>query len=440
MIPGVVQKNNNTDMGKLRLTFFIFILFSLFLPEGFAQVPVLAAATPASAKVSGKRLDRIDNVLKQYIDSGWIKGAVGFIARDGKVIYNKAFGMDDAENNRPMRTDVIFRIASQTKAITSVAVMILFEEGKFLLDDPISKYIPEFARPNVIEKFNPADSSFSTLPARREITIRDLLTHTSGLGYPSIGTPEMRAIYYKHRIPVGFVTDKLTLGNEMKRLATLPLQHQPGEKFTYGLNTDLLGYLVEKVSGMNLAQFFQQRIFTPLGMNDTYFYLPETKYARLATLYAEDKEKRAVKYNTPPAAVSADYPKQNGTYYSGGAGLNGTIHDYAIFLQMLLNGGIYNGQRILSRRTVELMTCNQIGDLFVGGVDKFGLGFQVTTERGQARTAVSEGSFSWAGYFGTTFWVDPKEGLVCLLYMQQSPISHNDIQNKFKVLVYQAVE
>src|SRR5688500_15506005 len=226
----------------------------------------------------------------------------------------------------------------------------------------------------------------------------------------------------------------------MKRLATLPLQHQPGEKFTYGLNTDLLGYLVEKVSGMSLNQFFQQRIFNPLGMNDTYFYLPANKHARLATLYAEDREKRAVKYTTPPAGVSVDYPKQQGTYYSGGAGLTGTIHDYAVFLQMLLNGGIYNGQRILSRRAVELMTSNQIGDLFVGGVDKFGLGFQVTTERGKARTAVTEGSFLWGGYFGTIYWVDPKEGLVCLLYMQQSPISHSDIQNKFKVLVYQAVE
>ena len=250
----------------------------------------------------------------------------------------------------------------------------------------------------------------------------------------------MKAIYAKNRIPVGFESDTLRLANEMKRLGGMPLQHQPGEKFTYGLNTDVLGYLVEKLSGMSLNDFFRQRIFNPLGMNDTYFYLPPSKHARLATLYTEDEERRAVRNTNSRQPVSTDYPKLHGTYFSGGAGLSGTIQDYAIFLQMLLNGGIYNSQRILSRRTVELMTSNQIGDLFIGGVDKFGLGFQVVTERGQARSALTAGSFLWGGYFGTTYWVDPTEGLVCLLYLQQSPISHSDIHNKFKVLVYQAVE
>jgi CubicO group peptidase (beta-lactamase class C family) len=425
-------------MLKAKYSVFFFLLFSTL--QAISQLPVLAPSTAAAAKMSEKRLQRIDAVIGQYIDSGWIKGAVGFIARDGKVVYNKAFGVDDDERNQSLRTDAIFRIASQTKAITSVALMTLFEEGKFLLDDPVSKYIPEFAKPKVIDQYNEKDTTYTTVPARREITIRDLLTHTSGVDYAAIGSARMRAIYAKHRIPVGFETDGLILGNEIRKLGSLPLQHQPGERFTYGLNTDIIGYLVEKLSGLPLDEYFRQRIFSPLGMTDTYFYLPESKYNRLATIYTEDENKKIVRYNRRSGAVTADYPKTKGTYFSGGAGLSSTIKDYAIFLQMLLNGGTYNGQRILARHTVELMTCNQIGDLFVSGVDKFGLGFQVTTERGHARTSLSEGSFSWGGYFGTTFWVDPKEGLVCLLFLQQSPLSHGDIQNKFKAMVYQAVD
>jgi CubicO group peptidase (beta-lactamase class C family) len=425
-------------MLKAKYSVFFFLLFSTL--QAISQLPVLAPSTAAAAKMSEKRLQRIDAVIGQYIDSGWIKGAVGFIARDGKVVYNKAFGVDDDERNQSLRTDAIFRIASQTKAITSVALMTLFEEGKFLLDDPVSKYIPEFAKPKVIDQYNEKDTTYTTVPARREITIRDLLTHTSGVDYAAIGSARMRAIYAKHRIPVGFETDGLILGNEIRKLGSLPLQHQPGERFTYGLNTDIIGYLVEKLSGLPLDEYFRQRIFSPLGMTDTYFYLPESKYNRLATIYTEDENKKIVRYNRRSGAVTADYPKTKGTYFSGGAGLSSTIKDYAIFLQMLLNGGMYNGQRILARHTVELMTCNQIGDLFVSGVDKFGLGFQVTTERGHARTSLSEGSFSWGGYFGTTFWVDPKEGLVCLLFLQQSPLSHGDIQNKFKAMVYQAVD
>ena len=423
----------------IKATLFLLIVLSHF-SHGFCQAPVFSTANPASAKFSDKRLERIDLLIRQYIDSGWIKGAVGFIARDGKVVYNKAFGTDDAERNQLLRTDAIFRIASQTKAITSVALMTLYEEGKFLLDDPISKYIAEFSKPTVVDQYNEKDTSFTTLPARREVTIRDLLTHTSGIDYALIGSQRMKAIYAKHKIPVGFVTDPLTLGNEIKKLAALPLQHHPGEKFTYGLNTDVLGYLVEVLSGVTLDKFFQQRIFSPLGMNDTYFYLPDSKVKRLTTLYTEDKERKITRYPAAQGSVSSDFPTLKGTYFSGGAGLSSTIKDYAVFLQMLLNGGIYNGQRILSRRTVELMTSNQIGDLLIGGVDKFGLGFQVTTERGQAKTALSEGSFSWGGYFGTSYWVDPKEKLVCLLFMQQSPMSHGEIQNKFKALVYQAVE
>ena len=243
------------DMKKIFLlqAIFLFVVVSL----SYSQPVDLKEATPGSAKVSEERLKRIDNMLQQTINDGWIAGAIGFIARDGKIIYNKSFGVNDLDLKTPMKTDDIFRIASQTKAITSVAVMMLFEEGKFLLDDPISKYILEFKNPRVLDKFNESDSSFTTLPAKREITIRDLLTHTSGIDYAGIGSRNMRAIYAKAGIPGGFGTDKMVLGDKMKALGKLPLVHQPGERFTYGLNVDVLGYLVEVLLRQWQAAEFQ---------------------------------------------------------------------------------------------------------------------------------------------------------------------------------------
>ena len=406
----------------------------LIIADSCTQTTVLQEASPLSVRVSGDRLIRIDKMLQQSIDSGWIAGAVGFIARDGKIVYDKSFGVNNIEAKTLMQKDDIFRIASQTKAITSVAVMMLFEEGKFLLDDPISKYIPEFANPGVLDKFNEKDSTYTTVPANREITIRDLLTHTSGIDYAGIGSGNMRAIYSKSGIPGGFGSDKIVLGDKIRALGKLPLIHQPGERFTYGLNVDVLGYLVEVLSGENLDNYFHRHIFEPLGMNDTYFYLPASKHDRLVKVIAEDKNHHLV--NAPGSFV--DYPLVKGTYYSGGAGLSSTIKDYAIFLQMLLNKGEYKGKRLLARRTVDLMTTNQIGDLNLGR-DKFGLGFEITTASGQERLGISEGSFSWGGYFATTYWADPKERLVCLLFLQQSPFSHSEIQDKFKALVYQAL-
>jgi len=420
---------------------FLSLLFSLIIVSASAQNNTLQPGHPILERFSPERLQRIDKLVQQYIDSGWIKGANAFIARDGKVVYDKAFGMADAENNIPMKTDEIFRIASQTKAITSVAVMMLFEEGKFLLDDPISKYIPSFAHPKVLAEFNPKDSSYTTINAKREVTIRDLITHTSGVDYAQIGSPNMQAIYAKAGIYAGFVSDKLLLGDAINKLGTLPLVHQPGERFTYSLGVDVLGYLVEKVSGKSLDQFFKERIFEPLGMNDTYFYLPESKYGRLVAVYTPDKQQHLIKWNADTFhGVSVDYPKVKGTYYAGGAGLSSTTKDYATFLQMLLNNGEYNGHRLLARHTVELMTSNQIGDLVVfGTADKFGLGFEVTTKAGQAKLGQTEGSFGWGGFFGTIYWVDPKEHLVCLFFAQESPYPHGELSDKFRVLVYSAL-
>ena len=416
---------------------FIFQVASLILILAFSctQTTELKETSPITVSVSGERLLRIDRMLQQGIDSGWIAGAVGFIARDGKIVYNKSFGVSNIEAKTPMRTDDIFRIASQTKAITSVAVMMLFEEGKFLLDDPISKYIPEFANLKVLDKFNEKDTTYTTVQANREVTIRDLLTHTSGIDYAGIGSDHMNAIYAKAGIPTGFVSEKINLGDKMRKLGRLPLVHQPGERFTYGLNVDVLGYLVEILSGETLDKYFQTHIFEPLGMNDTYFYLPASKYDRLVKVISEDKNHKLV--NTLSAFVN--YPLAEGTYYSGGAGLSSTIKDYATFLQMLLNRGEYNGKKLLARRTVELMTTNQIGDLNLGR-DKFGLGFEITTASGQAKMGISEGSFAWGGYFATTYWADPKERLVCLLFLQQSPFSHSEITDKFRAMVYQTLE
>ena len=402
--------------------------------------PVLQTATPESAGVSSERLKRIDLNINEWLNDGRMNGVVALIVRNGKIVYHKAFGYDDLEKRQPMKTDMIFRIASQTKAITSVAVMILYEEGKFLLDDPISKYIPEFAKPQVLNVFDEKDSSYTTMPAKREVTIRDLLTHTSGIGYSQIGSKESNAIYSKNNISAGLGVEKdRSLSISMKKLGTLPLMHQPGEKFTYGLNTDVLGYLIEVISGKSLAAFFQTRIFEPLGMKDTYFYLPAAKYNRLAHLYQE-KEKKLVssKEIDQNGKFILDYPLTEGTYYSGGAGLSSTTLDYAIFLQMLLNGGEYNGKRILARNTVRMMTMNQVGDTNMG-INKFGLGFGITTEKGSSILPTPEGVFEWGGAFSTTYWADPEEKLIGIIYRQLWGSTQRDIPNKYKVLVYQAL-
>lgn len=410
------------------------LVLGLFL-QSFAQSS-LVPSSPTLVNVSAERLNRVDALIQQSIDKKEIAGAVALIARNGKIVYNKALGFSNVESKTPLRTDNIFRIASQTKAITSVAVMMLFEEGKLLLDDPISKYIPSYSKPVVLDKFNATDSSYTTVPAKREVTIRDLLTHTSGIDYAVIGSPAFKAIYAKAGIPVGFEGGTLTLKEAMERLGKMPLAHQPGERFTYGLNTDLLGYLVEIISGKKLDSFFQERIFQPLGMKDTHFFLPTSKHSRLVPIYTFDSNNRLIKYERN-GVITADYPIRNSSYFSGGAGLSSTITDYAMFLQMLLNGGVYNGKRLLARRTVELMTSNQIAELNVR-TDKFGLGFQITSEQGQAKLGVSKGSFSWGGYFGTTYWVDPKEKIVALIFIQQSPL-RSDVHDKFRAAVYQSL-
>ena len=416
------------------------IFLCLLIESSFAQT--LKESSPETAGMSAERLKRIDNVLQEYIDKKWIAGASAIVAKNGKIIYYKAAGFNDVEKNIALKRDAIFRIASQTKAITSVAIMMLYEEGKFLLKDPVSKYIPEFDKQTVLDKFNEADTTYTTVPAKRSITIHDLLTHTSGIGYAQIGSREANAIYAKNGIVGGIGVGKILLSDKMKKLGSLPLLHQPGEQWTYGLNTDLLGYLVEVVSGMSLDEFFSKRIFVPLGMKDTYFYLPKEKHNRLAILYTENEQKQIVKapdhLNSNGDFVS-DYPNLAGTYFSGGGGLSSTAMDFAIFMQMLLNGGEYNGKRLLSRSTVTMMTVSQY-DKLNWPDNKMGLGFSIATEKSLASSPLSPGSFSWGGMFSSSYWIDPKEKIVAQLFLNQYPQSHGEIHDKFKVLVYQAIK
>ena len=406
-----------------------------------SKAPILKETLPAAAGMSAERLARIDELVKEYVDKKWIAGAAILVARNGKIVYYKGLGYDDIDKKTPMKKDAICRIASQTKAITTVAVMMLYEQGKILLNDPISKYIPEFKNPKVLDKFNPIDTTYTTVPAKREITIRDLLTHTSGIAYAQIGTKESNAIYYKAGVVGGIGVDKIRLADKMKILGGLPLMHQPGEKWTYGLNTDLLGYLVEVVSGMSLDEFLRKKIFEPLGMKDTYFYLPKEKRGRLATLYTEDSTKHIQKDGETfelNGTMYVNYPDMDGSYYSGGGGLSSTAYDYSIFMQMLLNGGEYNAKRILSRSTIRMMTANQIGDLDFGD-DKFGLGFGLYTDKSAAKNPPSAGTFYWGGMFSSSYWIDPKEKIIAQFFLQQFPNSHGEIHDKFKALVYQAI-
>jgi CubicO group peptidase (beta-lactamase class C family) len=402
---------------------------------------IMQLTTPEAAGFSSERLKRLDREMNEWAQKEWMNGGVALIIRNGNVAYYKAAGYNDLATKSAMQKEDIFRIASQTKAITSVAMMMLYEEGKFLLDDAVSKYIPAFKRQQVLDKFNAADTTYTTVPAKSEITIRQLFTHTSGLGYAQIGSREANAIYAKSNLTAGIGVQGDNLLDAMNRLGKLPLMHQPGEKWTYGLNSDLLGCLVEVISGMTLNDFFRTRIFEPLGMKDTYFQIPSEKAARLVNLYREDstgklKKPESKMLNGP---VGPDYPLNNSTYYSGGAGLSSTIYDYAVFLQMLLNGGTYNGKRLLSRNAVRIMTMNQIGELSLGGGEKFGLGFQIITEKTAGKTMANEGTFNWGGAFATSYWVDPKEKMVYLFYRQLQGSTHGDVVEKFRALVYQAI-
>lgn len=418
----------------------------LLLPVSTLGVALLLASAPAAAQImSGRppvspttvfhpaRLARLDSTLAQWVADRRIPGAAVLIVKDGHVVINKAYGVRDLGSKAPLRPDDLFRLASQTKAVTSLAVMMLWEEGRFGLDDPIGRYLPEFRTHAVLTKFNPADSSWEARPTPRRITIRQLLTHTSGLDYAQIGSEDMRAIYAKAGVTAG-IDDRGTLAQKMKVLGTLPLKAEPGERFIYSLSIDVLGRLVEVVSGQPLDQFFRTRIFAPLGMTDTDFALPPDRAARLVALHEERDGSLAVA-RARSLGGDPDWPTRRVTYFSGGSGLSGTTRDYARFLQLFLNGGALDGTRLLSRKTVEMMLTNQIGAL----QPNFGLGFAVETEQNDSRSPLTVGSFSWGGAFNTTYWADRKEQLIALIYTNVAN-STLPLGDTFKTLVYSALK
>ncbi len=393
----------------------------------------LPRVRPEVVGLSTQRLGRIGEVMQKYVDEGRLGGAVTLVARGGKVAYFQAFGTLDPATGAAMTTDAIFRIASQTKAVTSVAVMILFEEGKILLGDPISKYIPEFKTTTVaVPDGSKKGPGYKIVPAKRAITIRDLLTHTAGISY---GDGPAKALYKAAGLQGWFLADRPEgVGTYIKKLAALPFDAQPGEKFVYGYNSDILGYLVEVVSGMSLADFVRTRITEPLSMADTAFFLPEDKAARLSAVYGIGKEGKAERVSDPKDVAYCKGPR---TCYAGGAGLLSTAEDYARLLLMLQSGGEWGGVHILSPKTVELMTADHVGQLY--GNNGFGLGFWVTKEIGRNGEPGSVGAYGWGGAYHTTYWVDPAEKLVAVFMTQLLPATGSDAHAKFKALVYQSI-
>ena len=416
------------------------ILALVLLAIGPAVLPAQRPArrAPAPTAFSADRLARIDRLMQQYVDSGKIAGAVGLVLHNGNVVYQHAAGWSDLATHRAMTRATLFRVASQTKALTTVVILSLMEEGKLSVSDPVSRYIPGFAHTTVATR---SDTGRVIKPASRQITIRDLLTHTAGISY---GTDSLVAPLYSAQGlgPAAgwgwYTADKdEPICTTIERLATLPFVAQPGERWVYGYNTDILGCVAERASGMPLDELIRTRITGPLKMNDTFFFVPAAAAGRLATVYASDSTNHV--YRAP------DGPRGQGNYvtgprksFAGGAGLVSTAPDYARFLQMLLNGGELDGVRVLAPHTVDLMTHNQSGMLFdTTGANGFGFGFGIVQRYGTNGMA-SVGTFSWGGAYGSQYAVDPVEHLVIVFMINQLP-NRADIGGKFPTLVYQAL-
>lgn len=407
---------------------------TLLLALGLSNGP---AADPAALGFDPVRLQRLDGVIEREIEGGRLAGAVMIVKRDGQDVVLKGYGHFDKEAGIPMRPDAIFRIASMSKALTTVAALMLYEEGRFMLNDPVGKYIPEFAKSVVAvppPPGSPADVRYVTVPAKSQITIRQLMTHTAGLTYGDFAAIED---YKKAKLHGWYLMDHdETIGDAMKRLATLPLANQPGEAFDYGYGTDLLGYLVEVVSGMPLDRFVEERICRPLKMPDTGFFLPREKADRLAVVYGLEGGKLVRKEDSKRTDF-IDGPRK---LFSGGAGMYSTAGDYGRFLQMLLNGGELDGARLLSPRTVALMHENHTGDLFKSDTKAFGLGFWVNVDPGKLGELVGQGAYGWGSAYFPQYFVDPNERLVALLMCQLRPDGGNKLNQRFKYTIYQALK
>lgn len=423
----------------LRTVVFALVL-ALFVSVSVSRERAQAAtAKPESVGLSSVRLERIAAGVQGSVDRGEIAGAVTLVARHGQVVWLQASGKQDREKAKPMRTDSIFRICSMTKPIVTLAVMMLYEQGQFVLDDPISKYIPEFGDPKVL--VTQKDRKPYTIPAKQPITIRNLLTHTSGIGYN--WDPDLGPFYQEANIASGLLPVDVTIGENVKKLARLPLLFNPGERWNYGLNVDVLGYLIEIVSGKPLDQFLKESVFEPLGMHDTFFYVPQDKVDRLATAYTWYEGKGLSRFPEAPViegtfSYSADYPVRGPKkLFSGGAGLCSTASDYARFCQLMLDSGKLGKTQLISRKSVELMTHDQLGPKFPD--QEFGLGFGIGGVKTPLHELGSAGQYEWGGFFYTGFTVDPKEDMITVFMAQLHPGSPSTM-GEFHTLAYTALE
>jgi CubicO group peptidase (beta-lactamase class C family) len=421
------------------------VVFSFVASVASAQP--LPKATPESVGMSTDRLARMHAGMQALVDTHQVGGIVTLVARDGKMVDLQAYGFQDVDAKTPMKADSIFRIASMTKPITSVGVMMLFEEGRLALTDPVSKFIPSFREMKV--STGGAQGTEPTIaPARRPITIRDLLTHRSGLTYGFLDNAQVGNAYRSGGVSDGLTITDIPLAENVDRLARAPLVSQPGAEWHYSLSTDVLGRVIEVASGMPLDQFFQQRIFGPLHMTDTSFTVAEAKWPRFVNAYTGDGN-GGIRAMKEPEAFGNTYMspmtsyKTGKKYFSGGAGLTSTAQDYSRFAQMLLNGGVLDSVRLLGPKTVELMTTshtldlNMANTLVLGAGAEWGLGFKITSDVGATQLPGSVGMYGWSGIYGTFFWVDPKEKLVGVMMVQRYP--GPPAAAPFQSLTYQAV-
>lgn len=423
-------------MKKTRLSILsISLLVASVLVSPVSVASEFSRALPETVGMSPERLERLSQTFKKYVKDEKLPGSTILVARRGKIAYFETFGFRDLESKDPMEKDSIFRIASQSKAVISVGVMILQEEGKLLITDPVGRYIPEFNETTVAEK---TDDGYEVVKATRKITIRDLLTHTAGIGY---GGGPAKEKWDAAGITGWYFADRdEPILKTISRIPSLPFDAQPGERFVYGYNTDILGALIEVVSGQALDSFLEERILSPLGMTDTHFYLPGKKLSRLATVYSSQSSGGLERAPEPGHMVGqgayVDGPRKS---FSGGAGLLSTANDYGRFLQMMLNGGRLENARILSPSTVRLMTVDHIGEIELGGGVGFGLGFSVLEDLGARGTPGAVGEFGWGGAYHSTYWVDPKNELVVVYFTQLIPARDVDDHSKLRTLIYQAI-
>mgnify|MGYP001311212222 FL=1 len=407
----------------------------------FLVLLIIGCTNSNNTKIDLNRLNSIEELITKDIEQNNLPGAVVLVGDDKGIVYKRAFGIKNPETLEKYKDDDIFRIASMTKAITSIAVLKLWEKGKIYLDDPIEKYIPEFKGVEIFESFNEKDSSYTSKQTTKKITVRQLLTHTSGIGYDFIdGNPSIKAIYHKKKQSfmkngvMCFCDEDVTIGEAIENLADVPLHHEPGEKFTYGMGLDVLGYMIEIVSGKKLNEFFREEIFEPLEMNDTYFYLPTEKEDRLVPVLTKNENEWVIFEDD---RFNENYPIEGERkFFAGGCGLSSTVEDYYKFLSVFINNGNYKGKSFISKQTNDLIFQNQLPEDFGFGVGlAFGVVLDKDLKNGGTGTA---GTISWGGYWNTSYFADPNDKVIGVIFKQTQNIPDNS-SNIFRRLVVSSV-